>query len=43
MEIIFQDDNYAYLISDKCIGNYTPSDYYSSYTNGSFVSTVGQN
>lgn len=42
MEIIFQDDNYAYLISDKCIGNYTPSDYYSSYTNGSFVSTVGQ-
>lgn len=42
MEIIFQDDNYAYLISDKCIGSYKPSDYYSSYTNGSFVSTVGQ-
>ena len=40
--LFFQDDNYAYLISDKCIGNYTPSDYYSSYTNGSFVSTVGQ-
>ncbi len=40
--LFFQDDNYAYLISDECIGNYKPSDYYSSYTNGSFVSTVGQ-
>ena len=40
--LFFQDDKYAYLISDKCIGNYKPSDYYSSYTNGSFVSTVGQ-
>ena len=40
--LFFQDDNYAYLISDKCIGSYKPSDYYSSYTNGSFVSTVGQ-
>lgn len=42
MEIIFQDNNYAYLISDKCIGSYTPSGYYRSYTNGSFVSTIGQ-
>ena len=40
--LFFQDDNYAYLISDNCIGSYKPSDYYSSYTNGSFVSTVGQ-
>ena len=40
--LFFQDDNYAYLISDECIGNYKPSDYYSSYTNGSFLSTVGQ-
>lgn len=40
--LFFQDDNYAYLISDKCIGSYMPSDFYSSYTNGSFVSTVGQ-
>ena len=29
-------------ISDNCVGSYKPSDYYSSYTNGSFVSTVGQ-
>ena len=40
--LFFQDDNYAYLISDKCIGSYRPSGYNSSYTNGSFVSTVGQ-
>ena len=40
--LFFQDDKYAYLISDKCIGSYNPSEYYSSYTNGSFVSTVGQ-
>jgi type II secretory pathway pseudopilin PulG len=40
--LFFQDNNYAYLISDKCIGSYTPSGYYRSYTNGSFVSTIGQ-
>ena len=40
--LFFQDDKYAYLISDKCIGSYNPSEQYSSYTNGSFVSTVGQ-
>ena len=40
--LFFQDDNYAYLISDNCIGSYKPSNYYSSYTNGSFVSMVGQ-
>lgn len=41
--LFFQDSNYTYLISDNCVGNYMlSSDYYSSYTNGSFVSTVGQ-
>lgn len=40
--LFFQDDNYAYLISDNCVGSYNPSKFYSSYTNGSFVSTVGQ-
>lgn len=36
--LFYQDSNYAYLISDNCVGSYTPSDYYSSHTNGSFVS-----
>lgn len=41
--LFFQDSNYTYLISDNCVGSYIlSSDYYSSYTNGSFVSTVGQ-
>lgn len=40
--LFFQDDNYAYLISDNCVGSYKPSDYYGSNTNGSFVSTTGQ-
>ena len=36
--LFFQDNNYTYLISDNCIGK----NYNGSYTNGSFVSTVGQ-
>ena len=40
--LFFQDNNYTYLISDNCVGSYKPSDYYSSYANGSFVSMVGQ-
>lgn len=40
--MFYQDDNYTYLITDECVGSYTPSDYYTSYTNGSYVSTVGQ-
>ena len=40
--LFFQDDNYAYLISDDCTENYIPSDYYAPYTNGSFVGTVGR-
>ena len=40
--LFYQDSNYTYLITDECIGSYKPSDYYSSYTNGSMVSTIGQ-
>lgn len=40
--LFYQDTNYAYLISDNCIGNYKPSDYYASYPNGASVSTIGQ-
>ena len=40
--LFFQDDNYTYLISDNCIGDYRPRDYSSFYPNGSFVSTIGQ-
>ncbi len=37
--LFFQDDNYAYLISDNCVGSYKPSDQYSDYTE---VGIVGQ-
>ena len=40
--LFYQDNNYTYLITDECIGSYKPSDYYSSYTDGSMVSTIGQ-
>lgn len=40
--LFYQDSNYTYLITDEVIGSYRPSDYYSSYTNGSMVSTIGQ-
>lgn len=40
--LFYQDSNYTYLITDEVIGSYKTSDYYSSYTNGSMVSTIGQ-
>ena len=49
--LFFQDDNYAYLISDNCVGSYKPSDYYTTitkedgvlkYQTGADVSTIGQ-
>lgn len=40
--LFYQDSNYAYLVTDECVGNYKPSDYYTNYTNGADVSTVGQ-
>lgn len=49
--LFFQDDYYAYLISDNCIGSYKPSDYYTTitkedgvlkYQTGADVSTIGQ-
>ena len=40
--LFYQDTNCTYLITDEVVGSYRPSDYYSSDTNGSMVSTVGQ-
>ena len=40
--LFYQDNTYTYLISDNCIGEYCPSNYFSSYKNGTYVSTVGQ-
>ena len=40
--LFYQDNNYTYLITDECMGSYKPIDYYSSYTDGSMVSTIGQ-
>ncbi len=40
--LFYQDDNYTYLITDESVGTYTPSDYYSNYTTGADVSTIGQ-
>ena len=40
--LFYQDNNYTYLITDEVIGSYRPSDYYSSYANGSRISTIGQ-
>ena len=49
--LFFQDNNYAYLISDKCIGSYKPSDFYTTikkedgvlkFQTGADVSTVGR-
>ena len=40
--LFYQDNNYTYLITDESIGSYVPSRYYSSYTNSSMVSIIGQ-
>ena len=49
--LFFQDNNYAYLISDNCVGSYKPSDFYTTikkedgvlkYQTGADVSTTGQ-
>ncbi len=40
--LFYQDNNYTYLITDECVGNYKPSNYYSSYASGADVSEVGQ-
>ena len=40
--LFYQDSNYTYIITDESVGSYRPSNYYSSYTNGSMVSTIGQ-
>ncbi len=44
--LFFQDSQYAYLITDECVGSYIPGDYYSKdvnkYGNGSLVSKEGQ-
>lgn len=37
--LFYQDNNYAYLITDECVGSYTPSSQYSDYTE---VGMVGQ-
>lgn len=37
--LFYQDSNYAYLITDECVGSYTPSAQYSDYTE---VGIVGQ-
>ena len=48
--LFYQDTNYTYLITDECVGNYNPSDYYKTmkngkvlkYQTGADVSVVGQ-
>lgn len=49
--LFYQDSNYTYLITDECVGNYIPSDYYTTITNedgelkyqtGADVSIIGQ-
>ena len=40
--LFYQDSEYTYLITDELVGSYNPSNYYSSYANGSKVSQVGQ-
>ena len=49
--LFYQDTNYTYLISDNCIGDYCPSDMYTTvrdekgelkYKTGKDVSTIGQ-
>ena len=40
--LFYQDSNYTYLITDECVGNYMPSNYYVEYTSGADVSTIGQ-
>ena len=40
--LFYQDKVCTYLISDKLRGKYKPSDEYTSYTDGSYVSTIGQ-
>ncbi len=40
--LFYQDNNYTYLISDNCIGNYKPSEQYSNYASGADVSTIGK-
>lgn len=40
--LFYQDSNYTYLITDECVGNYNPSDYYEAYQTGADVSIVGQ-
>ncbi len=40
--LFFQDNNYTYLITDKCVGSYKASDYYDKYQTGADVSIVGQ-
>ena len=40
--LFYQDSNYTYIITDESVGSYRPSNYYSSYINGSMVSTIGQ-
>ena len=40
--LFYQDNNCAYLVTDECVGSYNPSNYYTNYTSGADVSTVGQ-
>ena len=41
--LFYQDSNYTYLITDECVGNYKPSDYYTGvYNTGADVSLIGQ-
>ncbi len=40
--LFFQDNNYTYLITDECVGNYNANDHYNRYQTGADVSIVGQ-
>ncbi len=40
--LFYQDRNYTYIISDNCIGDYIPKDYYMKYTDGESINIVGK-
>ena len=43
--LFYKDNNYAYIICDKLVGEYRPSDYYANkerYQDGSKVSVIGK-
>lgn len=41
--LFYQDENYAYLIANECVGSYVPKDQYTGkYTSGEDISTEGK-